>query len=103
MGLKEVLEEAQLEDDVLVLRSKCQVSVSVRIGDDKHNFWKTVLRIYPEYRYADFVDLEPGWEHLDEALREKYWDFPVIEALREALDGEEYEYSWGDCTDCYLQ
>ena len=87
MFIDTLIEQISRSDKVKVERIKDEVRVSIE-GDG------LVLRIYPESKTAEFIDIEDEWYELKYALEEKYPQFPELESLRIGMSESGYRIIW---------
>ena len=71
------------EDSALELKIEDR-EISVSIDHER------ILRIYPEGKTAEFLDIEDEWDELDIALKEKYPKFPRLKEVTDYLNGLDY-------------
>ena len=83
----DLIEQISRSDKVKVERIKDEVRVSID-GDG------LVLKIYPERKTAEFIDIENEWDELKYALEEKYPKFPELEDLRKSMSERGYDIAW---------
>ena len=72
-----------------------------RVDVDKINvsaingiFSNLILRIYPESRMAEFIDIEDKWDDLNPALKSKYPEIPELKKIVDFMNEENYGIIW---------
>lgn len=87
MKLDDLLNEISKNKKITIKRiDKNDVLVFMEIDG-----WTEVLRIYPETKTAEFLDIEDDWVELEGAVEERYKSLPEIKRLYDYLNENKYD------------
>ena len=87
MTIDLVLNEISKNGKIKVVKTSEEIGVSVMRGD----YYERVLRIYPQFKTAEFLDINDEWDELQGALEEVYKEFPQLIILTRHLNNAGYD------------
>ncbi len=90
MILEELLDEVSKSSQIKVDKSDDEIDISIKDGE----IFSRILRVYPQNKTAEFLDIEDVWDELHYALEDKYGTFPEVAKIADFLNQNKYSITW---------
>ena len=93
MSLEEAIKNLSKNSNIEIDRDDKNGDISITL---KRINFKEIVRIYPEAKGAEFLDVNPKDEYIEllEAIKNRYWDFPQLIPLVDVMNSEGYDIRW---------
>lgn len=92
MDLDAVLKKISKNPNMAI--KKREDGIDVYIRENPNGKLSRIIRIYPKYDSAEFLDIEDVWTELSDAVEEEYPNFPEISELVNSLNEADYNIVW---------
>ena len=91
MKIEDILSEVSKDGKIKAERiNDNDIDIFIRKGEH----YERILRIYPQSKTAEFLDIDEEWEELQSALEKDYKEFPGLLALTYYLNRNKYSITF---------